>query len=297
METTVALNTARPVRLPYELFLNIVEHFVSNAEGSAVPIAMEFYVDPENQVQVEYNRLGRPEGFWHSQHKSRYRQLCPAISINQRTRRMVLRKFQPIQLLQRGSELYKFLNLRRWYDLIPATARRTEVFLALLHLDRFTPGFNIGAKGCLDLSAVLGTNFTERLEILDFLPKDVFEQGMERAIKNIFSLPKLRHISLDLGHHTEECRRPGEPEVDAPLPITDDLVGELSYHMILEKAVLEPNLKKFLWRAGARGIVVDGWKSFVGGGVEEVIRLSYASKSEAIRLEVVIDDRCRCFRT
>ncbi|KAF6828582.1 hypothetical protein CPLU01_08451 [Colletotrichum plurivorum] len=190
----MALNTGRPVRLPYEVFLNIIDAFINEAESEALFIGLNFFVEDEEFV-VDYNLP-----IDSSYHRERFEQLCPVLQVNQDTRRMVLRTFQPIKLRQPGS--YNFRQQDSASGSTLRTPRRPEVFWALFSLDHFTAG---SIEALLDLDTVMETSSVKCIEILDDMTSEIFDEETEEAADNIFSLPNLREVNFSLGFHDSEC--------------------------------------------------------------------------------------------
>lgn len=278
----VTFNTGSPVRLPYELFLDIIDAFIVQAECSASFIELEFFVDEEELLIDYYKPIDD------CRHKDRFQQLCPALHINQDTRRMVLRKFQPIRFRQQqqGSAL----------DSATGPSRRPEVVWALPSLDRFTP---ISEDDLLDLDTVMDTNSVKCIEFLDAVPDTIFDQDMEQAMDNVLSLPKLREINMGLSYHDTECREPEsdeEPEEES-FPIDEDLFSLLCINLSIEPWVNGSVLKSFLCRAAAQGVAIFGWKTDLKSGYnDKIVQISCASESEEIRMRFTIDSSCKCYR-
>lgn len=81
-----------------------------------------------------------------------------------------------------------------------------------------------------------------------------------------------------MGFHATECRKPGDTEEaeEYSLLINEGLLGWLPFYLNPEEeGTLGTTVKRFLCQGRARGIVANGWKSFLEGCNEEVIELSY----------------------
>ncbi|KAF6809451.1 hypothetical protein CSOJ01_06929 [Colletotrichum sojae] len=259
METAVTLDMGCPIRLPYEVFLIIIDAFIVEAESEALFIG--------------------------SYHRERFKQLCPVLHVNQDTRRMVLRTFQPIKFRQPGS--YKVRQQGSASDSTLRTPRRPEVFWALFSLDRFTAG---SVEALLDLDTVMETSSAKFIEFLDDMTSCIFDEdeGMGPAVDNIFSLPNLREINFSLGFHDSKCRKPEpdeepkeEPDEESfPMAMDGEMFDLLSISLWREPWIYGHVVKSFLCRATAKAVAVFGWRSHDESHHDKVIEISCPSESE-----------------
>lgn len=233
--------------LPYELFLNIIDMLILDAEDSAIPIAMEFSIAGEDgRVRIEHDLWDHHRGGRGFQQRRRFQQLRLALQTNRRTRRAAEKTFRPVEI---------------W---MPESARTAAAWV-LPELDSFRP-YHFGSRGWepIRLVAGLGGDFTRCLGILNCLEFDLFKEDAAEKFETIMSLPSLRLVGLIIYIRWLDSEMPYRHPVERSVFLSPD-------HWNLFNSCA---FKSFLDQAEAREIVVLASKSpnFGGTTVVELAR-------------------------
>ncbi|KAF3806026.1 hypothetical protein GCG54_00004351 [Colletotrichum gloeosporioides] len=267
--------------LPFEVFLNVVDILILEAEVAAEPMDLCFYLssrsEPESQLDVQVTDLFSNPRWTLRNRKRRFQQLRLALQVNSKTRGMALRKFPRITLWDSYSKKASPL----WVH------PKTDLFNPILCT---MPSDCIQFRQALQYPLAQDRVLVQSLVNIQGFPRDFLMEEYEADVDSILALPNIKEITLN-SEVVITSASYRYPEIDHPHP-SDELIPLSGYFFPTIGRWTgwhRQALEYFCWRAEERGI-----KVFVGmGGSAERRKLELVPTADGLRSRL-INPICTC---
>ncbi|KAF9873472.1 hypothetical protein CkaCkLH20_08931 [Colletotrichum karsti] len=266
--------------LPFEVFLNVIDLLISEAEHLAEPIELCFYLSanahPESRLDVQISDMYTNPRWTIKERRRRYQRLRLALQLCRTTRAIVHRKFRRVPI---------------WDPF----KKDTNHVLVYPRTDRFTPVLCRIPDDCARLEQALlrptaaDGVLVQCLVSIQGMPREFIYDEYAADVDTLLALPRLREITLNSEVVITSSNRYEFP--DHPHP-SADIVPINTYFFPTLGRWLQAHgkaLEVFCRRAQERGIGV-----FVGsGGSAERKKLLLVATDDGVQA-ILLNPICTC---